>query len=82
MAEVNYLIEALKFMILGMGVVFIFLILLVQLIKLQTSLINKYFPEKTPIIPTKSETVSEDRDEEQRRVAVIIAAILEYNKNR
>ena len=82
MTEINYISEALKFMILGMGVVFLFLIVLVQLIKLQASLIKKYFPKKAPIIPTAPKTDSEDRDEEQRRVAAIIAAISEYSKNK
>jgi len=46
MAEVNYVLEALKFMVLGMGVVFLFLIILVKAIELQAYLINKYFPEE------------------------------------
>ena len=82
MAEVNYIVEALKFMVLGMGVVFIFLIVLVQLIKLQASLIQKYFPDKAPVSPVTPKVGSEDRDEEQRRVAAIIAAISEYSKNK
>ncbi|HIC79157.1 MAG TPA: Na+-transporting oxaloacetate decarboxylase subunit gamma, partial [Sulfurovum sp.] len=32
-------------MVLGMSVVFLFLILLVQIVKIQASLITKYFPE-------------------------------------
>jgi len=69
-------------MILGMGVVFLFLALLVQLIKLQAYLINKYFPEVTPKkskSPTVSTTISDD---EQRKVAAIIAAIAEFRKNK
>ncbi len=81
MTEVNYIVEALKFMVLGMGVVFLFLIVLVQLIKLQASLIQKYFPEKTPITPTMPK-IGDDIEEEQRRVAAIIAAISEYSKNK
>ncbi len=81
MTEVNYIVEALKFMVLGMGVVFLFLIVLVQLIKLQASLIEKYFPEKAPVTPTIPK-IGDDREEEQRRVAAIIAAISEYSKNK
>ncbi len=82
MTEVNYIAEALKFMVLGMGVVFLFLVVLVQLIKLQASLIQKYFPDKAPITPIAPKIGSEDRDEEQKRVAAIIAAISEYSKNK
>jgi oxaloacetate decarboxylase gamma subunit len=81
MAEVNYIAEAFKFMILGMGVVFLFLALLVQLIKLQAYLINKYFPEVTPSKST-TPTVNTTIEDEQRKVAAIIAAIAEFRKNK
>ncbi|MCK4442447.1 MAG: OadG family protein [Sulfurovaceae bacterium] len=67
-------------MILGMGVVFIFLMVLVQLIKLQAKLINKYFPETTP--KPSVTPVSSTSDDEQRRVAAIIAAVAEFRKNK
>jgi oxaloacetate decarboxylase gamma subunit len=81
MAEVNYVVEALKFMVLGMGVVFIFLIVLVQMIKLQASLIEKYFPENAPKAPVTPKVSSVDEDEQQR-VAAIIAAVSEFRKNK
>ncbi|HHB93846.1 MAG TPA: Na+-transporting oxaloacetate decarboxylase subunit gamma [Campylobacterales bacterium] len=80
MAEVNYIAEAFKFMVLGMGVVFLFLIVLVQLIKLQAKLINKYFPETTP--KSSVTPVSSTSDDEQRTVAAIIAAVAEFRKNK
>jgi oxaloacetate decarboxylase gamma subunit len=46
--------EAFKFMVLGMLIVFVFLIVLVQVMKLQAKIINKYFPEKAPEVPTTS----------------------------
>jgi len=80
MAEVNYVVEALKFMVLGMSVVFLFLILLVQIVKIQASLIAKYFPEDTPKTPA-SPVGNSDTDENQR-VAAIIAAVTEFRKNK
>ena len=80
MAEVNYVVEALKFMALGMGVVFLFLFILVQLIKVQASLIAKYFPEntsKTPATPVGNTT-----EDENRRVAAIIAAVTEFRNKK
>ncbi len=80
MAEVNYVMESLKFMALGMGVVFIFLIILVKVVELQAKLIAKYFPEntsKTPAAPVGN--VAED---ENRRVAAIIAAVTEFRNNK
>jgi len=80
MAEVNYVMEALKFMALGMGVVFLFLFILVQVVELQASLIAKYFPEnaskKTPTAPAV------DTEDENRRVAAIIAAVTEFRNNK
>jgi oxaloacetate decarboxylase gamma subunit len=80
MAEVNYIAEAFKFMILGMGVVFIFLIVLVLFIKLQAFIINKYFPETTPKLSVLP--VATTSDDEQQTVAAIIAAVSEFRKNK
>jgi oxaloacetate decarboxylase gamma subunit len=81
MAEVNYVAEALKFMVLGMGVVFLFLIILVKAIEFQASLIKRYFPDKAPKVPTTPKVSSTDEDEKQR-VAAIIAAVAEFRKTK
>jgi len=80
MAEVNNIVEALKFMVLGMGVVFLFLTLLVQIVKIQASLIAKYFPENTPKTPATP--VGNIDNDENQRVAAIIAAVTEFRKNK
>jgi oxaloacetate decarboxylase gamma subunit len=69
--------EGLKFMVLGMLIVFVFLVVLVQVMKLQAKIINKYFPDKEPVAPTPTTT---DSDEESRRAAAIIAAVTEFRK--
>ena len=81
MAEVNNVMEALKFMVLGMGVVFLFLFILVKVVELQASLIAKYFPENTPKTPAPPVGNTTDEDE-NRRVAAVIAAITEFRKNK
>ncbi|MCH9741122.1 MAG: OadG family protein [Epsilonproteobacteria bacterium] len=80
MAEVNLVAESFKFMILGMGVVFLFLVILVQFIKLQAFLINKYFPETTPQAPAAP--VADTSEDENRRVAAIIAAVSEFRNKK
>ncbi len=75
MEEVNLLLESLKFMVLGMTVVFAFLIILVLVVNLQAKLIEKFFPEETPAVPTPS-----DQSDEPQRVAAIIAAVTEFRK--
>ena len=72
MEDVNLLLESLKFMALGMTVVFIFLTLLIIVVNIQAKLIAKLFPEK-PVIPSASVNV-----DESQHVAAIIAAVTEF----
>jgi len=75
--EIHLVGESIKFMILGMLIVFVFLIILVEIMKLQAKIINKYFSEKELELPVP---VSKDEDEESRRIAAIIAAVAEFRK--
>jgi oxaloacetate decarboxylase gamma subunit len=79
--EIHIVGESIKFMILGMLIVFTFLYVLVEVMKLQAKLINKYFSQEKKPQDTKSTTNSTDDDEEARRVAAIIAAVSEFRKN-
>ena len=73
MEEVNLIVESLKFMFLGMTVVFTFLFLLVLVVNIQAKLIAKFFPEETPTTPTPS-----NQADESQKVAAIIAAVTEF----
>jgi oxaloacetate decarboxylase gamma subunit len=75
MEDVNLIGESIKFMVLGMTVVFTFLFILIQAIKLQAKIINKYFPDETPAAPTPS-----GQSDESQRIAAIIAAVTEFRK--
>jgi len=75
--EIDLVGEGLKFMALGMAIVFVFLLILVQVVKLQAFLVNKFFPEKKPeVAPASSNTV-----QDSHHVATIIAAVSEFRKN-
>jgi len=80
--ELHLVAESVKFMILGMTIVFLFLYLLVWLMRLQAWLISRYFPQQD--IPVKQRkfggVISEEAEEERRRVAAIIAAVQEYRR--
>ncbi|CAA6807393.1 MAG: Unknown protein [uncultured Sulfurovum sp.] len=78
--EVNYVLEAFKFMLLGMGIVFLFLFILVKVVELQAKIIAKYFPESTPKTPVTP--AGNTAEEEQRKVAAIIAAVTEFRNNK
>lgn len=75
MEDVNLILESLKFMLLGMTVVFLFLIILVGVVNLQAKIIAKFFPEEKPVIPTPT-----GQSDEPQRVAAIIAAVTEFRK--
>jgi len=75
MEEVNLIGESIKFMVLGMTVVFTFLLILIQAIKLQAKIINKYFPEEAPTAPNPL-----GQSDESQRIAAIIAAVTEFRK--
>ncbi len=78
MGEVSQLGEAVKFMFIGMGVVFLFLIVMIYALKLQTLLIGKFFKEekKAEVKEWKPETVLTD---EKQIIAAITAAIIHHN---
>ncbi len=71
--ETNLIIEATKFMLLGMGIVFLFLIIMVYVLKIQAKLIGRYFPdkEKTPLKTKTSNNAT--------KVAAIVAAVQHHN---
>jgi len=71
--------EGLKFMVLGMLIVFAFLAVLVQVMKLQAKIIGKYFKEEAPVVAAPT---TNDSEEESRRVAAIIAAVTDFRNNK
>jgi len=77
--EVSLVGESLKFMVLGMTVVFLFLALLVQVMKYQAKIISKYFPEKEAAPAAKTKAPAAD---DSVKTAAIIAAITEFKKNK
>jgi len=83
MEEVNLVSEALKFMALGMGIVFLFLTVMIFVLKLQAYLIAKFFPveEKEKACswkPKNNAAITDDRD----TTAAITAAIIHYNNHK
>jgi len=74
--EINLVEEGIKFMALGMTIVFAFLLVLVQIMKLQAKLINKFFPEKAPEAPANANNATQ----EAHHVAAIVAAVTEFRK--
>lgn len=80
--EMSLIEEGLKFLVLGMTTVYLFLYLMVLVLKLESKIVKKYFPSSVQkpqkaTIPSRSNKVSDNEDEV---VAAITAAIIEHRK--
>jgi oxaloacetate decarboxylase gamma subunit len=73
MEDVNLIQESVKFMILGMTVVFTFLSILILVVTIQAKVIAKFFKEKAPVTPPTT-----GNTDEAHHVAAIIAAVTEF----
>jgi len=71
----NLVFEGFKFMLLGMGTVFSFLILMIGAMNLQSYIIHKFFPE--PVVTPKSNSAKNNTG---AKIAAISAAIT-HHKN-
>jgi len=78
--EIDLVGESLKFMVLGMLIVFVFLAIMVQVMKLQAKIINKFFPEKVVDVAHASTNAAQEAEKESHHVAAIIAAVTEFRK--
>jgi len=77
--ETNLVAEALKFMVLGMSVVGMFLLVMIGLIKVQAKLIAKFFSEKKTVEQPKSTVVNVQNSDKSKIVAAITGALLHHN---
>ena len=80
--EVNLIAESIKFMFLGMGVVFAFLTIMIFVLKAQGAILTKFFPQeekKVNVIP-QSNSVNTTTNTEAAKIAAIVAAV-QHHKN-
>ncbi len=74
--EINLVAESLKFMMLGMGVVFTFLVIMIFVLKAQKVFLTRFFPEKGNNTKPSKALATNDTT----KVAAIIAAV-QHHKN-
>ena len=82
MEEVNLIAESVKFMFLGMGVVFAFLTIMIFVLKAQGAILTKFFPQeekKVNVIP-QSNSINTTTNTEAAKIAAIVAAV-QHHKN-
>ena len=75
--ETNLVIEGLKFMGLGMGTVFTFLIIMIVLMNVMSIIIHKFFPE-----PKQNEESSKGTNgaNDKTKVAAAITAAIKHHR--
>ncbi|WP_458701143.1 OadG family protein [Sulfurospirillum sp. 1307] len=80
--EHNLVAEGLKFMVLGMGTVFVFLMLMVLILHFQSKIINRYFPQKESVpLDTSSVSNTTSKKDNNALVAAITAAIITHKNS-
>lgn len=77
--EINLIAETLKFLVLGMSTVFMFLVLMVIVLNLQSKIIMKFFPHKEET-PTQSRPIPQKGN--LAVIAAIAASLQSYKKSK
>jgi len=73
--ETNLIVEGFKFMGLGMGTVFVFLIIMIASMNVMSVIVHKFFPEPTPEInPSVAPT------QDNQKVVAAITAVITHNR--
>ncbi len=81
--ELNLVTEGLKFMVLGMVTVFLFLILMVVILHLQAKLINKFFPQKATSASRRTASPpGTPKKDDKAIIAAITAAITTFKNSK
>lgn len=79
MDDIVLIEEGVKFLVLGMTTVYVFLYLMVIVLKIESKIVQKYFPPaKKTSTPTKRPQKEVSNNDEV--VAAITAAIIEHRK--
>ena len=73
--ETNLIAEGFKFMALGMGTVFLFLIIMILMMNLMSFLIHRFFPEPEPI-----DTGSIKKANNNNKVIAAITAAIAHHR--
>ena len=74
--ETNLIVEGFKFMGLGMGTVFLFLIIMIFAMNIMSKILNKFFPEVQPNL----DAGRSPKQDNKKVVAAITAAIKHHRE--
>lgn len=77
--DTSLVFEGTKFMVLGMGTVFVFLVLMIVAINVMSMIIHRFFPEPEGTAPATTSTSA--KSNVSAKVAAITAAIMHHKQN-
>ncbi len=82
MDDVNLVVEGLKFMVLGMTTVYLFLLLMIFVLTVISKIVHKYFPPKklSPAYIKREKSVKPKSSEDEAVIAAIVASIQQFKK--
>ncbi|OOF43686.1 oxaloacetate decarboxylase subunit gamma [Rodentibacter trehalosifermentans] len=80
MTSSELMFEGFNLMFAGMGFVIFFLFLLIYAIKFSSSIINQFFPEKTPTTQTTPSSTMPISDNDAERLRPIIVAAIAHHR--
>ena len=78
--ETNLVLEGVKFMMLGMGTVFMFLVIMILVTNAVSKIVNRFFPEPVSVPKETHNTTAQSAQNNKRIVAAITAAIMHHRK--
>ncbi|WP_193072877.1 OadG family protein [Pseudomonas sp. FME51] len=82
MTSSELLMEGVELMVLGVGTVFVFLILLVGFINLMSFAVNRCFPEAAPVVSTPKRMAATAQPVDSELLAAIGAAVSQHRARR
>lgn len=83
MTSSDLVMEGVELMFMGLGTVFVFLIMLVGLINLMSFIINRFFPDAAPTVAApKRAVVANAQPVDSETLAVIGAAVSQHRARR
>ena len=74
--EVSYIYEGFKIMLLGMGTVFMFLIVMIVMMNIMSTVVHRFFPEPNDV----ENTPSPAQENSVKKIAAITAAIIHHRQ--
>jgi oxaloacetate decarboxylase gamma subunit len=78
--ETNLVMEGVKFMFLGMGTVFAFLIIMIMCMNAMSYIIHRFFPEPQSNATAQTTTGGAQQQDNKKIVAAITAAIAHHRQ--